>query len=317
MKLSDLVHYRNVLMQNLSQEYRWPLQNYFDLQIRNLRQTVVMRQDYEQPLEQSMSQVALALGEFERCVSDILKATNQRIAEIEPEYFARSYTWYQNESKYETVEYILGRQLQVPEEDFEPLKSRVKNLTDWRFPLMCIRPGNEDHIQWLVPSHPLYITDTDQRLLMPALDRFNSKFQRHLRSYVIKEDHEQLFDWLPNEQLGVIYSYYFFNFRPFEVIKKYLTELLHKLRPGGSMIFTFNNCDLEGGVRLTENVFCCYTPGSLLERLVESLGFIHVETVNTPNGLHWMHIKKPGTLTTLRAGQNLAKILPKELEKSK
>lgn len=314
MKLSDLVHYRNILMANRSQEWRWPLQNYLDLQQRSMRQNVETRNKFETQLENVIGQVATALGNLENCITDIIKNVDQMIAETEPEYFARSYNWYQQEASFETVEYILNRRLQVPEEDFEPLLYRAKNLTDWRYPVLCIRPGREDHIRWLVPAHPLYIADTDHELLKPAIEQFNPKYQRHLRPYKIREDHDVMFDFVPDEQLGLIYSYYFFNFRPFEVIKRYLNELYKKLRPGGSLIFTFNNCDFSGGVRLTENQFCCYTPGRMLERLVESLGYIHIETCNTDNGLYWMHIRRPGTLATMRAGQNLAKIIPKTVE---
>jgi hypothetical protein len=314
MKLSDLVHYRNILVANRNQEWRWPLQNYIDLQQRGMRQNVVTRERFETQLENAVGKVATSLNELENCITGIIDDVNRMISEIEPEYFARSYNWYQQESGYETMDYILNRQLIVPEEDFDPLKFRVKNLTDWRYSLLCIRPGREDHIRWLVPAHPLYIADTDHELLQPAIDKFNTKYQRHLRPYKIKEDHDSMFDFIPDQQLGLIYSYYFFNFRPFEVIKRYLTELYHKLKPGGSIIFTFNNCDYSGGVRLTENMFCCYTPGKMLERLVESLGYLHIETVNTENGLYWMHLQRPGSLTTLRAGQNLAKIIPKTVE---
>lgn len=318
MKLSDLVKYRNVLKSQIQdRSYRMPLGNYMDLLMNSARQNIKIRTEHEQTLQSSINQVHHALDSLDRELLQILDNTQKFIDDLEPEYFRRSYTWYEESVDHEGVDYVLNRRLLVPEESMLKLKHRVKNLADWKYPCLCIRPGLEDHIHWLVPAHPLYIIDTNQELLHPAMNRFNNKYQRHLRPYVIKESQELPLSFLPDNQFGLVYAYYFFNFRPFELIKIYFSEILKKLKPGGNFVFTFNNCDEADGVILAENVFCCYTPASLLLKLVESLGFEHVETVNAGSGLFWMQIKRPGELTTLRGGQTLAKILSKHVEKSK
>ena len=313
MKLSDLIHYRNNLVTNTNREYRWTLDNYIDLQLRNVRHDVSVRNEFEHLLETSCGQVHQSLQQLESTLDTVIRGVNDLIARVEPDYFVRSYRWYTQESSFETVDYILNRRLQVPETELEGLKHCIKNLSDWRYPALCIRPGKEEHIRWLVPCHPLYMVDTDHELLRPALEQFNPKYQRHLRAYAVKEQQTSLFDFIPDGQLGLVYAYYFFNFRPLEVIRQYLVELYHKLRPGGSLVFTFNNCDLSYGVKLSESSFCCYTPGGMLENLAQSLGYQHVRTENTSTGLFWMHLTKPGDFNTLRGGQTLAKIIPKTL----
>ena len=313
MKLSDLIHYRNNLVTNTNREYRWTLDNYIDLQLRNVRHDVSVRNEFEHLLETSCGQVHQSLQQLESTLHTVIRGVNDLIARVEPDYFVRSYRWYTQESSFETVDYILNRRLQVPETELEGLKHCIKNLSDWRYPALCIRPGKEEHIRWLVPCHPLYMVDTDHELLRPALEQFNPKYQRHLRAYAVKEQQTSLFDFIPDGQLGLVYAYYFFNFRPLEVIRQYLVELYHKLRPGGSLVFTFNNCDLSYGVKLSESSFCCYTPGGMLENLAQSLGYQHVRTENTSTGLFWMHLTKPGEFNTLRGGQTLAKIIPKTL----
>ena len=318
MKLSDLVKYRNILSQQVAdRSYRVPLGNYMDLLLTSTRQNIKVRMVHEQTLQSRVDQVHQALENLDHELVQVLANIEQFISELEPEYFRRSYIWYEESVDHESVEYVLNRRLTVPEDNMLKLKHRVKNLADWKYPSVCIRPGLEDHVHWLVPAHPLYLVDTDRALLHPAISRFNNKYQQHLRPYVIKESQNSPLHFLPDNQFGLIYAYYFFNFRPFEVIKIYFSEIFKKLKPGGNFVFTFNNCDEADGVILAENVFCCYTPAGLLLKLVESLGFEHVETVNAGGGLFWMQIKRPGELTTLRGGQTLAKILSKHVEKSK
>ena len=317
MKLSDLVHYRNQLVADTNRQYRWTLDNYIDLQLRSVRHSVPVRDKFESLVESHCGRVHQSLNELESALNTVIQGVNEIIAQLEPEYFNRSYNWYTQESSYETIDYILNRRLEIPEDELDPLKSCVKNLSDWRYPAMSIRPGKETHTRWLVPCNPLYLVDTDHALLEPAIKQFNPKYQRHLRPYVVRESVQPMFNFIPDAQLGLVYAYYFFNFRPFEVIRQYLIEVFNKLRPGGSFVFTFNNCDLSYGVRLSESSFCCYTPGGMLEGLAQSLGYEHVKTVNTATGLFWMHLTKPGELTTMRGGQNLAKIVPKILEQSK
>jgi hypothetical protein len=109
----------------------------------------------------------------------------------------------------------------------------------------------------------------------------------------------------------------FFNFRPFEVLKKYLTEIYQKLRPGGMFVLTFNDCDRDKGVMLVEQHFCCYTPGYLIRELAQSLGYEILFSWTDQGPTTWLELRKPGEFESLRGGQSLAKILPKPVAKSK
>jgi hypothetical protein len=104
----------------------------------------------------------------------------------------------------------------------------------------------------------------------------------------------------------LVYNY--FNYRPFEVIKRYLIEIYQKLKPGGILIMTFNDCDRVSAVKLVENKFCSYTPGYLVRELGESLGYEIEFSWNDPGPSTWIEFKKPGTLNSIRGGQALAKI---------
>ena len=94
-------------------------------------------------------------------------------------------------------------------------------------------------------------------------------------------------------------------------MRAYLTEIYQKLRPGGVMAFTFNDCDRAGAVKNAENFFMCYTPGSMLQSLCESLGFVMRYRYDVDAATTWMELEKPGIKPSLRGGQALAELKPK------
>ena len=106
-------------------------------------------------------------------------------------------------------------------------------------------------------------------------------------------------------------AYNFFEFKPFEIMKRYFVEIFTKLKPGGVLAMTFNDCDRDKGVMLVENHFCCYTPGCLVKELAKSLGFEIEFEWSDQGSTTWIEFKKPGHRQSLRGGQALAKIIPK------
>jgi hypothetical protein len=132
--------------------------------------------------------------------------------------------------------------------------------------------------------------------------------ERHTNSILAK---------IPNEQFGLCLVYNFFNFRPFEIIKQWLWEIQVKLRPGGILIMTINDCDRDTAVMLVESHFACYTPGYLILDMVQSMGFEVLATWNNDGPMTWIELRKPGELTSLRGGQTLAKIVSKTVANSK
>jgi hypothetical protein len=114
---------------------------------------------------------------------------------------------------------------------------------------------------------------------------------------------------IPDGQFGLCLAFYLFDFRPLEIIKKYLTEIYHKLKPGGVLIMTFNDCDREKAVQLVENNFACYTPGYLILDLAKSLGYEVLYSWNDGGSSTWLELSKPGELTTLKGGQSFAKVV--------
>ena len=106
-------------------------------------------------------------------------------------------------------------------------------------------------------------------------------------------------------------AYNYFDHRPFEIIQKYLTEIYTKIRPGGALLMTFNDCDRWPAVVAAERNIMCYTPGWMVRDWAQSLGFTIEFDWNENGTWSWLELRKPGKFQSVRGGQTLAKIMPK------
>jgi hypothetical protein len=181
---------------------------------------------------------------------------------------------------------------------------------------MILRPGMGDLITHMVASDPLYILDQHQELLDPSLNRFNEQYKNRLRPYIIKETVDQvqskeILEIIPNNQFRICVAYNYFNYKPFEIVKKYLEELFNKLTPGGVLALTFNDCDRSSAVHLVENFSACYTPGHLIYSLADSIGYNEIFRFNAVDPATYIELQRPGAVSSIRGGQTMAKILAK------
>ena len=95
------------------------------------------------------------------------------------------------------------------------------------------------------------------------------------------------------------------------IICKFLTEFYEKLRPGGSVLMTYNNCDLAHGVIRSEHAWMLYTPRRLIEQHAIETGFELTNAYDGKGDVSWLELRKPGDIASLRGGQTLAKVLAK------
>ena len=232
------------------------------------------------------------------------------IAEQEPDYYRESMRLWQHEMIHETIEYQLTRQLNTTDHAQEQILGRVLRWSDWQYPGMIIGPKRSTWIDHLVGLDPLYLVDQSRDLLQPALDRYHPQYQSRLRLYSVSERRpQQILSALPDNQFSLVFAYDFFHYRPFEIICKWTSEIYHKLRPGGVLFFTFNDCDYAHGVALAEQHLMCYTPGHRIEQHLREAGFEIKQRERSQGDVAWIEVQKPGELHSMRAGQNLAKIV--------
>ena len=311
MKLSELVLLKNQLDARSTGELR-------DKVSQELNEIIFLinskAPEHQAIFEERQHSIQESFDTFERELNLLKAEIKQKIEIAEKTWFEKSYDIYQiemTEGLAHTFE--VRKQARIDRTIF---RSRLRKYTDWKYSAMCIRPALEDFVDDMVACDPLYLIDLSHEHLLPALGRFNEKYQNRLRTYTVNEDlaHDnKILGRIPDNQFGLCFAFYYFNFRPIEYIKKWLTEIFQKLKPGGVLAMTFNDCDRSSAVIMVEEMFCSYTPGYLIYELAVTIGY-EIEFVwHDDRATTWVEFKKPGQLETLKGGQTLAKIVSKPL----
>lgn len=318
MKLSQLVNYQNTLERMAAR----PVADEADVKISAITHLVETQQiqigQFARKLQHKRVNIQQMFDAFDSDLDELKSQLRQMIAANEKPWFQESYRMYEHEMAGVPADFVLDRTPVLTEDTRNFYTARVRKYNSWHYPAMIIRPAREFFINELLACDPLYLVDESHELLAPAMSKFNQQYQQRLRPYTIKEQQDQeILVKLPNEQFGYILAYNYFNYKPFEVIKKYFAEIYQKLRPGGILAMTFNDCDRDKAVILVENGFCCYTPGYLVKDLAQSVGFEINFVWDDQGPSTWLELKKPGEVVSLRGGQALAKIQPKPVAKSK
>jgi hypothetical protein len=263
-----------------------------------------------QDITKTFNEIHNGIAKFSAKVESLKEELRSEIVQREQQYLIDSLHVYREEMIHDTSDVILNRRMRIDDADDLMLRTHLKNLTDWRLPGMILRPGLENYIEDMVPMDPLYVVDHDRELMRPAISKFTTEYQRRLREYVIDDRTDgPILNQLPNNQFGAIFAYHYFNHKPIEIICKFLTEFYQKLRPGGSVIMTYNNCDLAHGVIRAERAWMLYTPKRLIETHAVKLGFELITAHDGAGDVSWLELRKSGDIVSLRGGQTLAKAL--------
>jgi hypothetical protein len=259
----------------------------------------------------TQDQVKLYLQQYDQTLHNIRQHVLDLIKQNESVYFDRSTKIYQY-MQTQTNKYLLQRIRHIDPAKKLQLRGRLQTYADWKYPGLVIRPYHSPWVEDLVALDPMYFADTNRNLIAPVTRQFPPGYQRRLRCYVINEFSKRpIFEALPHQQFGFVYSFDYFNFRPLEVIKQYLVEVFELLRPGGTFFFSFNDCDRQHGVVWVEKDFCCYTPARLIYEHAIEVGYEIVRKEIVDAASTWVELKKPGQLTSIRGGQCLAGIYTK------
>jgi hypothetical protein len=312
MKLSDLVAYK-MQLDKLSTR---SAQREVELGLGKITHLVntqsIQLGNFKQQLDTQYNEINQHIDQFEIQLNELKRSVQIQI-ELEGKYwFQESYRLYDQEMCNDSAEHVLNRRPVLDEETEHFLRARIQNYVDWQHPGIIIQPGLEKFVEDMVGFDPLYLIAQQHDLLVPAYERFPEEYQRRLRLYVVREDLDhEILEKIPNDQIGFCLVYNFFEFKPFEIIRKYLTEIYQKLKPGGTLIMTFNDCDRDKAVKLAEQHYACYTPGAMIQPFAATVGYNQIFSWNNNGPTTWLELRKPGALTSLRGGQTLAKIIKK------
>jgi hypothetical protein len=294
----------------------------------------IIHESQDVNLTKLKTEVLTSIDRFETEFDQFKHRVYSQIREAEPPYLQNSYKAYEEfrSHRYEWlksphpsdsievletnlrmhIKNILDNRLPMLDATQEFILHRITRYSSWQTTTMILRPGLEPWLPKIVNNDPIYLVDENYDLLTPAMSQFNEMYQRRLRPYAVREDQEQDILWqLPEAQFGLVLAWNYFNHRPFEIIRRYLTELYKKLRPGGMLLMTYNDCDRWQEVVSAETGTALYTPGTLINSFAESLGFESTFSHHDNGPWTWIELRKPGEWQSYRGGQALAKIIPK------
>jgi hypothetical protein len=275
--------------------------------------TYYLNNELKEKATSQVDKIDKAISEFEDILDEFKLTTAQFLREEEKSYLSKSYRMYETAKQQDSSGYILDRTLfhtliyrDYISDDFINL---IHSHSSWKHPGIFIRPEHGKYASEMTSSDPLYIVDEILELLAPVQKLWNAEYTDRVRYSFVDESREVIFKNIPCKQLGLVVAMNFFNHKPIEVIKRYLLEIIELLKPGGVLIFTFNNCNYPLAVKNFEKSLYSYTPETLLTPMCEFIGFEVISTYNnTETNVSWLELKKPGDLTTLRGGQCLGKI---------
>jgi SAM-dependent methyltransferase len=235
----------------------------------------------------------------------VIDDINNEITELTRKFFTASY---QTECQFiDPTDIRHYRILYLAEGSELLLRERINLYSSWKYPALEIGCRDGEWTKHLVASDPLYIADISSDFIETTTQQFTPEYQARLRRYLIDITDYKIAN-LPTGQFNFIFSFNFFNYLSLDSIKQLLKRAMIWLRPGGVMLFTYNNCDMSPSAGLSEGYFMTYVPKSLLIPLVESLGYEVVTSRDFEPSTSWIEIKKPGTLSTVKAHQALGEI---------
>ena len=321
MKLSELVAYRNHLLEFDVSNIQYTARHKLEEIVYNVQNSVIQPRAFTQTLQEDQKRVINAFDHFDSTLNELTNELDSMIETAEKTQYAESTRVYNEEvARYGRLDdatnkkvnqQILDRRMPITADVQQMISNRIKSYVDWKYPGLIIRPGVETFINDLVALDPLYVVDYSTELLQPAFSTFPEEYQRRLRVYKQDPCSANVLDTLPDNQFGMCLAFNFFEFTPLEVVEQYLRNIFNKLRPGGILAMTFNDCDRAHCVALVEKNFCFYTPGNRVKAIAKSIGYRQMFSWTDMGNLTWLELRKPGELESIRGGQTLAKIVNK------
>ena len=204
------------------------------------------------------------------------------------------------------------RTIEVTKEFAEQMGSRIRQYTNWKYPCLEIGPGDGFWTDNLVGSDPLYLVDIHKEFLDQTLQKYKDVFKKRIRPFLIgPECQKSEYDigMLPKNQIGFIFSWAVFDYIPYQQAKSYIESCVKSLRPGGVMLFSFNDCDTYKNAAAAEGGLRAWMTKKLLGQIFDDLGLELIGFFNSDDFNHnWVEIKKPGHLYSMKTTQPLFNI---------
>jgi len=229
----------------------------------------------------------------------------------------------------------------------EIITTKINSYSNWKYPGMLLNVKNKKHIDMMISSDPLYLVYSDQSELDEILENYTNLYRRRLRLYHLVDITKDIefnyslathlkkiypfseefvdttatkkfdpvaYSLLPINQFSLVLCWDTLNYVGLAKIEQYLKVVFELLRPGGTFIFNYNNCDLPNSALRAEKDEMSYSNSRIIKKLSENIGYdpsftdLPIEgIVNTH--VSWAELTKPGKLYSSKAQQVLGEII--------
>jgi hypothetical protein len=303
MRLSQLVRTRNQLSEHNADRR---VQREFMVNANYSMQQVLSSPDirikHEDGQTRLLRDVETYLDRWHSSIEKIVADMDEEIGRRSQAYMSESETLYFR-SKAERE--ILPITCDI--EDRKYIKERCALYNDWRLPGVIFGATDLYITQSLTALDPLYIVDVDYERVNNIVKKFPEKYQHRVRQYINKKQNQLA--KLPVNQIGFIASYNYLNYLPWSQIRNILDNAFLILRAGGTLAFTYNDCDKHHGVLWFESQgTSSFVTGTMIRSYALSRGWTISNDWTDGVNLHWLELTKPGNLVATKAGQTLARI---------
>lgn len=187
----------------------------------------------------------------------------------------------------------------------EELDYRISLYTSWKYPALHLGCKDGQLTRNLIAADPLYITDFYSEYLETSKKQFNPQYQNRLCVYKLDPNTIEFMQF-PRNQFAFILGWDTLEHFSYDILKHCLAQLKQLLRPGGVIMFNYNNCDKVSAIENFEWGVRPWMTPKLIENLANEFEFEILNHVNKENDLvDWIELKLPGELDTVKAHQVL------------
>ena len=315
MKISELVRIKEQLLKFKSPTFSTFIESKFKetaLYVDNMLSSFVFG-ELRTNLANQLIHLDSQIKHTDKLIADLITFTENSIEEKVKDFYKEGYlingieytseTDVHNERQYRTV---------ICDDDIkQTIITDIRRYTNPKYPALEIGSGDGQWTEFIVAGDPLYVVDIHPEFIESTKSKFPIEYQRRLRSYLLgwngvpKDD----LSILPQNQFGFIFAWQVFDFFPRDKTRLYLEQCFNLLRPGGIMIFSYNNCEFSNAAVYAETGFKSWMTKELLIKICQETGLEILDTNDSVSGFHWIKVKKPGELKTVKAGQSMGEII--------
>lgn len=311
-KLTELIKFRNLLLDSIDN-----LKFNFELTEKiNILESIDTIPDYSPRLDSyqlHLKKLTDELTVFSNGLLEFIDTVNEDINTL-------AQAMYNNEEYYDKFSEKPHSLISQESPRETHIVNKIIQHCDYKYPALQINPPSKRWIDYMVVADPLYLTynlsEHNFFDLEKLICQYPQQYQQRLRLYEIKNRN---FSILPQEQFKFVLCWDTFTCLSLDKVEQYLKEVFALLKPGGTFVFNYSNCDINLTAEQAEKLIVSYSNARLIRKICESIGYQVINLFDIPPAdsseeyfyLSYAEVQKPGNLQTVKAYQAFAQIIEK------